>query len=121
MQGHPRRKAPETCVLQSGLRANGMKSHRDGRRGTTHLSHRAMPARYNPARYSRQCEWPETCGWHSGVDRADNSMEQPPRSLRPTLSSSPVDGVLARGQWRAQFVEKTVLRRTEKSRPPTVL
>src|SRR4249920_568221 len=119
MQDCPCLRAPETYASQSDLRANEMKSHRGGRRETTHLPHRAMPVRDSQAPDSLQCERLGTCGWHSGDDHADKSPEQPPRSLRPTLSSSPTDGVLARGQWHAQFVEKTVPRRTEKSRRPT--
>src|SRR6267143_3358289 len=121
MQDLPCRRAPETCASQSDLRANGMKSHRGGSRETTHLPHRATPVRDSRAPDSLQCERLGTCEWHSGDDHADNSQEQPPRSRRPTLSSTPTDGVHARGQWHAQFVEKTVLRRTEKSRRPNSL
>src|SRR6185295_14990616 len=98
-----------------------MKSHRGGRPETTRLSHRATPARESPALDSLQCGWLETCAWRSEDDHADNSLGQLPRSLRPTLSLSPRDGVPARGQWHAQSAEKTVLRRIEKSCRPTAL
>src|SRR6267143_905014 len=71
MQDLPCRRAPETCASQSDLRANGMKSHRGGRRETTHLPHRATPVRDSRAPDSLQCERLGTCEWHSGDDHAN--------------------------------------------------
>src|SRR6185295_2070378 len=120
MKDCPCLRAPETCVLQSDLRANEMKSHRDGRRETRRLLHRATPARGSRVPDSQRCEKLGTSWWHSGYGHADNSPEPPPQSRRPTLSSSTADGVHAHEQWHARFAEKTVLRRIEKSCRPTV-
>src|SRR5262245_57630482 len=98
-----------------------MKSHRDSRRATTHLLHRAKPARDSQVPDSLRCEGLETFEWHSEDDHVDNLSERLPRSLRPSLLSSPMDGVLVRERSHAQFVEKTVLRRTDRLHWPAAL